>query len=95
MRPNGRPGWAVRRRRPAVMVRAWGLRQSPRLVRCMASGCAGELHRPGRGAARGGRAAGYRLFIIMDNLSANKTPAIRSWARRENVELCFTPTSAS
>jgi hypothetical protein len=31
----------------------------------------------------------------MDNLSANKTPAIRSWARRENVELCFTPTSAS
>src|SRR4029077_6166566 len=35
---------------------------------------------------------GYRLFIIMDNLSANKTPAIRSWTRRENVELCFTPT---
>ena len=31
----------------------------------------------------------------MGNLSANKTPAIRRWARRENVELCFTPTSAS
>jgi hypothetical protein len=31
----------------------------------------------------------------MDNLPANKTPAIRSWAQRENVELCFTPTSAS
>jgi hypothetical protein len=31
----------------------------------------------------------------MDNLSANKTPAIRRWARRANVELCFTPTSAS
>ncbi len=31
----------------------------------------------------------------MDNLSANKTPAIRSWAKRANVELCFTPTSAS
>jgi hypothetical protein len=31
----------------------------------------------------------------MDNLSANKTPAIRRWAKRENVELCFTPTSAS
>jgi hypothetical protein len=36
-----------------------------------------------------------RLFVIMDNLSANKTPAIRRWAKRENVELCFTPTSAS
>jgi hypothetical protein len=31
----------------------------------------------------------------MDNLSANKTPAIRRWARRENVELCFTPVNAS
>ncbi len=31
----------------------------------------------------------------MDNLAANKTPAIRRWARRENVELCLTPTSAS
>jgi len=38
---------------------------------------------------------GYRLFVIMDNLSANKTPAIRRWAQRENVELCFTPTNAS
>src|SRR2546430_12045316 len=31
----------------------------------------------------------------MDNLSANKTPAIRAWAQRANVELCFTPTNAS
>jgi hypothetical protein len=31
----------------------------------------------------------------MDNLPANKTPAIRSWARRENAGLCFTPASAS
>jgi hypothetical protein len=31
----------------------------------------------------------------MDNLSANKTPAIRRWAQRANVELCFTPTNAS
>jgi hypothetical protein len=31
----------------------------------------------------------------MDNLSANETPAIRRWAQRENVELCFTPVSAS
>ncbi len=38
---------------------------------------------------------GYRLFVILDNLSANKTPAIRAWAERANVELCFTPTNAS
>jgi hypothetical protein len=43
---------------------------------------------------RAARPDGYRLFI-MDNLAANKTPAIRRWARRENVELCFTPTNAS
>jgi len=38
---------------------------------------------------------GYRLFVILDNLSANKTSAIRRWASRANVELCFTPTNAS
>ena len=27
--------------------------------------------------------------------SANKTPAIRRWAKRENVELCFTLVNAS
>ena len=44
---------------------------------------------------RAARPGGYRLFVIMDNLSANKTPAIRRWAQRANVELCFTPPSAS
>jgi transposase len=44
---------------------------------------------------RATRPDGYRLFIITDNLSANKTPAIRRWAKRENVELCLTPTNAS
>ena len=44
---------------------------------------------------RAARPDGYRLFVIMDNLAANKTPAIRRWAKRENVELCFTPTNAS
>jgi transposase len=43
-------------------------------------------------AARPGR---YRLYVILDNLSANKTPAICTWADKNNVELCFTPTSAS
>jgi hypothetical protein len=31
----------------------------------------------------------------MDNLSANKTPPIRTWAKKYKVQLCFTPTSAS
>ncbi|MFR9801207.1 hypothetical protein ACL02T_02765 [Pseudonocardia sp. RS010] len=31
----------------------------------------------------------------MDDLSANKTPKIRAWARAHNVERCFTPTYAS
>jgi transposase len=44
---------------------------------------------------RAARPGGYRLFVILDNLSANKTPAIRAWAAKANVELCFTPTSAS
>jgi transposase len=44
---------------------------------------------------RTARPGSYRLFVILDNLSANKTPAIRAWAGRANVELCFTPTSAS
>jgi transposase len=46
-------------------------------------------------SVRAARPGGYRLFVILDNLSANKTPPIRRWAKRENVELCFTPTSAS
>jgi transposase len=44
---------------------------------------------------RAARPGGYRLFVILDNLSANKTPAIRRWAGRANVELCFTPVNAS
>ena len=29
--------------------------------------------------------------MILDNLSANKTAAIRTWAAKNKVELCFTP----
>jgi transposase len=38
---------------------------------------------------------GAPIYVILDNLSANKTPAIRAWAARHKVRLCFTPTSAS
>ncbi|MGH3183820.1 MAG: hypothetical protein ACRDOE_18235, partial [Streptosporangiaceae bacterium] len=43
---------------------------------------------------RAARPDGYRLFVIMDNLAADTTPAIRRWARRETAGLCFTPANA-
>lgn len=44
---------------------------------------------------RAARPDGAPIYVILDNLSANKTPAIRAWASRNKVELCFTPTYAS
>src|SRR6201993_2251205 len=42
---------------------------------------------------RAARPDGAPIYVILDNLSAKKTPAIR--AARHKVRLCFTPTSAS
>ena len=36
-----------------------------------------------------------RIYLIADNLSAHKTPDVRTWADENNVELVFTPTYAS
>jgi hypothetical protein len=44
------------------------------------------------GVATAGRAP---IYVILDNLSAHKGPKIRTWAARNKVELCFTPTYAS
>ncbi|WP_138899586.1 IS630 family transposase [Streptomyces chryseus] len=44
---------------------------------------------------RAARPDGAPIYVIMDNLSANKTPAVRTWAKKNKVELCLTPTSAS
>ena len=44
---------------------------------------------------RAARPDGAPIYVIMDNLSANKTPPIRAWAKKHKVQLCFTPTSAS
>jgi hypothetical protein len=44
---------------------------------------------------RQARSDGAPIYVILDNLSANKTPAIRAWAARNEVEPCLTPTSAS
>jgi hypothetical protein len=44
---------------------------------------------------RAARPDGAPIYVITDNLSVNKTPAIRAWAKRHKVELCLTPTQAS
>lgn len=44
---------------------------------------------------RAARPDGAPIYVIVDNLSANTTPAIRSWAAAHKVELCLTPTNAS
>jgi transposase len=44
---------------------------------------------------RAARPDGAPIYVICDNLSANKTPPIRAWAKKNKVRLCFTPTSAS
>jgi transposase len=44
---------------------------------------------------RAARPDGAPIYVILDNLSAHKGPAIRAWAARHRVELCFTPTYAS
>ncbi len=44
---------------------------------------------------RAARPDGAPIYMIMDNLSANKTPPIRAWAKKNKVQLCFTPTNAS
>ncbi|MGI5458569.1 IS630 family transposase [Streptomyces sp. CA-249302] len=43
-------------------------------------------------AARPNRAP---IYVILDNLSAHKGTGIRRWAKKNKVELCFTPTYAS
>jgi transposase len=44
---------------------------------------------------RGARPDGAPIYVILDNLSANKTATVRAWAARHRVELCYTPTYAS
>jgi hypothetical protein len=44
---------------------------------------------------RARRPDGETIFVILDNLSAHKGTAIRAWAERNSVELCFTPTYSS
>ncbi|TVZ76157.1 DDE superfamily endonuclease [Streptomyces sp. BK340] len=44
---------------------------------------------------RAARPDGAPIYIIPDNLSAHTSADIRRWAKKNKVELCFTPTYAS
>src|SRR5258708_29214140 len=95
---GGRP-----RRVPATCPRPHGVPYSPG---CYSVGddTLWGVNRRHKGAAqslaalksiRAARPDGAPIYMIMDNLSAHKGTAIRTWARKHRVELYFTPTSAS
>lgn len=44
---------------------------------------------------RAARPDGAPIYIILDNLSAHTGAGVRRWAKKNKVELCFTPTYAS
>jgi hypothetical protein len=44
---------------------------------------------------RAARPDGAPIYVILDNLSAHNGAKIRAWAKKNKVELCFTPTNAS
>ncbi|MCT9935419.1 IS630 family transposase [Planotetraspora sp. A-T 1434] len=44
---------------------------------------------------RAARPDGAPIYVILDNLSAHKNWRILAWAKKNKVELCFTPTYAS
>ena len=46
-------------------------------------------------AIRAARPDGAPIYVIMDNLSAHRGADIRRWAKKNKVELLFTPTYAS
>ncbi|MDQ1042242.1 hypothetical protein QFZ76_000478 [Streptomyces sp. V4I2] len=58
-----------------------------------------QRHRQHPGGAlksiRAARPDGAPIYIILDNLSAHTGADIRPWAKKNKVELCFTPTYAS
>ena len=106
IRPVHGRSWAVRNRParlPATYHRTHGVRYFHGCY-CLGDDQLWGVLRERKGAdhalaalksIRAAGPGGYRLYVILDNLSANKTPAIRRWAKRANVELCFTPTNAS
>lgn len=106
IRPLGGRGWAPAgqpQRQPANYHKTHGVRQ---FHGCYSIGddelwgvvrhkksAANTL--AGLRSIRARRPDGDPIYVILDNLSAHKGTAIRAWAQRHRVELCFTPTYSS
>ena len=108
-RPVGRRGWrawALKThpvRLPATYDRTHGIRYfhgcyslgDDQLWGVTRTRKSGENTLAALRSIRAARPDGAPIYVILDNLSANKTPKVRAWAARNRVELCFTPTYAS
>jgi transposase len=106
IRPLGGNAWAkanAPQRQPANYHKLQGVRQFHGCYSIGDDTLWGVVHRQ-KGALnvlaalrsiRARRPDGQPIYVILDNLSAHKGPAIRAWAKRSNVELCFTPTYSS
>ncbi len=106
IRPTHGNGWARKRhpdRLPATYRRTHGIRYFHGCYSYGDDQLWGVIRRRKGGdhtlsafkSIRAARPDGAPIYIIMDNLAANKTPTIRAWAARHQVELCLTPTNAS
>ncbi len=106
IRPHAGAGWAPvgrPRRLPANYHKLHGVRQFHGCYSVGDDRLWGVVrHRKSAGntlaalqSIRKARPDGAPIYVILDNLSAHKGPAIRAWAARHRVELCFTPTYAS
>jgi transposase len=97
-RPAGHP-----ERHPAIYHRTHGVRYFHGCysigddtlwgVSCRKKGAANTL--AALKSIRAARPDGAPIYVIMDNLSAHKCEQIRRWAKKNRVDLCFTPTYAS
>jgi hypothetical protein len=106
IRPVGGSGWTKAghpQRQPANYHKRHGVRQFHGCYSVGDDVLWGVVHHR-KGAAnvlaalrslRAARPDGQAIYVILDNLSAHKGPAIREWAARHRVELCFTPTYSS
>ncbi|MFJ5534906.1 IS630 family transposase [Streptomyces sp. NPDC093261] len=106
IRPNAGSGWAERKRPdrvPATYHRTHCVRYFHGCYSVRDDTLWG-INRRRKGAGntlaalksiRAARPDGAPIYVILDNLSAHKGTDIRRWAKKNKVELCFTPTCAS
>ena len=106
IRPTAGSGWAERKRPdrlPATYHRTHGVRYFHGCYSIGDDRLWGVNHRR-KGAnntlaalksIRATRPDGAPIYVILDNLSAHKGADIRRWAKKNKVELRFTPTYAS